>query len=126
LFLMVQTLLGDMTGVIAIIMENSSQLLSLSFSRDHEMRADEVGFTHLVEAGIDPRGLTQFFERLKQKESGTQKKYQDYLQFISTHPMTQDRIDKNKLRYEELSYDIKNNILKQQFNYKDFKTLLKQ
>ena len=54
------------------------------------------------------------------------KKYQDYLQFISTHPMTQDRIDKNKLRYEELSYDIKNNILKQQFNYKDFKTLLKQ
>lgn len=58
----------------------AGQLTSLSYDRDQELEADERGVALLVAAGIDPRGLSRFFERLRD-EGGPAPP-----ELLSTHP----------------------------------------
>lgn len=90
LFVVVQALLGDASGLAAVLVDGSTELLSLSFSRDHELEADRVGWQYLLEAGIDPRGMIDFFETLEE-ETGDD--MSGALSFLSTHPATDDRIE---------------------------------
>lgn len=46
----------------------------------------------LLEAGINPEGMVTFFEMLKQKGM----EVPTALQYLSTHPTTEDRIEKLK------------------------------
>ena len=46
----------------------------------------------LLTAGINPEGMIAFFEMLKKEESKTP----EFLNYLSTHPTTQDRIEKLK------------------------------
>jgi predicted Zn-dependent protease len=59
------------------------------FSRTDEAEADAEGIKNLVRAGIDPRGMTQMFEKLleerKSKPSGLDAWFTD-------HPLEEDRI----------------------------------
>jgi len=58
-------------------------------SREAEREADRVAVVYLARAGLDPRGMPQFFERLLEEDrrgSG------DLLAWFSTHPVTEDRI----------------------------------
>ena len=94
LFTLVQALFGDLTGVAAVLTEGGAELLTLGFSRDFEREADDEGWRYLVAAGIDPRGMIGFFEKLRQE-----KEQRDglggapaYLGFLSTHPTTPERI----------------------------------
>ena len=61
----------------------------LSYSRQDETEADEYGARYSAQAGYDPRGIMQFFEKLKKME-GEQPAFAKYL---SDHPATQDRIE---------------------------------
>ncbi len=90
LFVVVQALLGDASGLAAVLVDGSTELLNLSFSRDHELEADRAGWQYLLEAGIDPRGMIDFFETLEQ-ETGDD--MSGALSFLSTHPATGDRIE---------------------------------
>jgi predicted Zn-dependent protease len=60
----------------------------LSYSRQEETEADEYGARYSSQSGYDPKGLIQFFEKLKAME-GQQPAFAKYL---SDHPATQDRI----------------------------------
>jgi len=62
----------------------AEQLGSLRFSRDQETEADEHGVRLLRQAGIDPRGLATFFERLAQDKA-------EPPAFLSTHPASDGR-----------------------------------
>ncbi len=103
LFVVVQMLLGDVSGIVAVVADGGLQLLTLGFSRDFEREADEVGWEYLTVAGIDPRGLTQFFEKLQAQqqemlgEEGAE--VQEALGFLSTHPATEERISKLRERW---------------------------
>lgn len=61
----------------------------LNFSRDNEREADRVGLQMLEQAGLDPRGMASFFERLQRAtrvyESGAPS-------YLRTHPLTYERI----------------------------------
>ena len=58
-------------------------------SREAEREADRVAVVYLARAGLDPRGMPQFFERLLEEDrSGSS----DLLAWFSTHPVTEDRI----------------------------------
>lgn len=60
----------------------------LSYSRQDETEADEYGARYSAQAGYDPHGIIQFFEKL-QKMEGAQPAFAKYL---SDHPATADRI----------------------------------
>ena len=60
----------------------------LSFSRADEQEADRVGMQTLVDSGIDPHAMPEFFERL-QKQAGESLSMPEFLQ---DHPVTESRI----------------------------------
>ncbi len=121
MFLAIQTIFGDMTGLIAVLSENGAYLLSMSFSRDHEIQADNVGFDKLVQSNVDPRGMSDFFERLKEKRSDIHKEVEENLSFLTTHPQTQERILNIKKKYDALGADKKKSLVKIKFDLKTFK-----
>jgi len=60
------------------------------FSRDDEVQADEGGFQNMVRAGINPRGMLTFFQKLLAEEgSGGSGGVNAW---FADHPGTQDRM----------------------------------
>jgi predicted Zn-dependent protease len=93
IFLLVQTLFGDFTGLIAILTQNSGLLLASKFSRDYEREADASGFNILINSNINPQGMVDFFKKiqeLEKEEKGLES--EEVFKFFSTHPGTDERI----------------------------------
>jgi predicted Zn-dependent protease len=61
------------------------------FSRQDEIEADEGGFNNVMRAGINPRGMLTFFEKLlaEEQQSGGSGPAASW---FADHPGTQDRI----------------------------------
>jgi predicted Zn-dependent protease len=62
------------------------QLEGMSFTREQERMADEVGLDYLVKAGYTPYGMIETMETL-QRQSNSQT-----IEFFSTHPNPENRI----------------------------------
>ncbi len=62
------------------------QLEGMSFTREQEKQADEVGLDYLVKAGYTPYGMIETMETL-QRASGSRT-----IEFFSTHPNPENRI----------------------------------
>ena len=60
------------------------------FSRTDEVQADEGGFNNVIRAGISPRGMLTFFQKLLAEEQ--QGGNSNVAAWFSDHPGTQDRI----------------------------------
>jgi beta-barrel assembly-enhancing protease len=60
------------------------------FSRADEVQADEGGFNNVINAGINPRGMLTFFQKLMAEEQ--QNGGGNASAWFSDHPGTQDRI----------------------------------
>jgi predicted Zn-dependent protease len=60
------------------------------FSRGDEVQADEGGFNNVINAGISPRGMLTFFQKLMAEEQ--QSGGGNASAWFSDHPGTQDRI----------------------------------
>ena len=65
-----------------------SELGMLSFSRKHELEADEMGLIFMAMAGYDPRQAPIFWERMEAKGGEAPP------EFLSTHPGPGRRIEK--------------------------------
>lgn len=102
LFLIVQAFLGDTTGLLAVLSSSGRYLLQQKFSRDFEREADDAGWDYLVRARIDPRGMTRFFEKLREIEP-THGRDETSLQLLATHPATTERITRLEHKWGELS-----------------------
>ncbi len=96
LFALVQLLFGDASGIAAVVVSGGAELASLSYSRDHESESDDAGWEYLSDAGIDPEGLIDFFERLREEEAENPlaSAAGESLSFMSTHPATRERIER--------------------------------
>src|SRR5688572_13959075 len=103
LLVVLQAVLGDTSGLFGMAAEASRYLLEQKFSRDFEREADDTGWAYLVEANIDPRGMTRFFEKLKQlvADSGMAV-MENSLSLVNTHPASQERIDRLTSKWEQL------------------------
>jgi len=86
-YIFISVMLSDVNGVMAVIADNAHNLQSLSYSRKFEQEADEQGTQLMISNNINPLGMTLLFSRLKSQDKGT------VPAFISTHPMTNNRID---------------------------------
>ena len=70
----------------------------INFTRRNEMEADRVGIGMLAGAGFDPRDMARFFEKLQNVSRYSQRPPE----FLSTHPVTTDRIAEARDRAERL------------------------
>jgi len=86
-YLFISAVLSDVNGIMAIIGDNVHNLQSLSYSRQFERQADEQGTRLMILNGINPKGMTDLFSRLKSSEKVS------LPAFISSHPITSDRIE---------------------------------
>lgn len=82
LSLVVMAVTGEVGGTFAG--DLGQRMLSLQFSREAETEADRTGFERLVAAGIDPRGMATFFDKLGEASGGT-------VELLSTHPASERR-----------------------------------
>lgn len=86
IYVMVALIAGETGPLLEDVLLEGNVLLSLSFSREQESEADQVGLRLADAAGYDPTGLKEFFEALA-AEVG------DGGGWFSTHPGNQDRIE---------------------------------
>ncbi|MDB6096408.1 MAG: peptidase [Francisellaceae bacterium] len=75
----------------------------INFTRAHEQEADRIGIQILANAHFDPEGMPNIFNRL-QNASRYNEKNPEYL---STHPLYENRVSDAKNRAEKLSFNPK-------------------
>ena len=82
-----------------------SQDRMLSYSRDHEREADRLGIRYLSAAGYDPEALTSFLEKL---QDWSQLQGRSAAPFLSTHPLTGNRVADARARAERMATEADN------------------
>jgi predicted Zn-dependent protease len=124
--------LGDISELGAYILQQSQMLLQNGFTRSQEAEADEIGFDYLLAAGVDPEGMSRFFQRLEKKKSkaaaatGEGKSLRRMSVFLSTHPLTAERIRRVEQRLAALTSQQKQKIKPVKFDLKGFQARLSQ
>jgi len=103
-YLFVSILIGDMSGISAILVDNLNSIRNLSYSRSLETEADKEGLKILMHNNYDPNGMVKLFEQLM-KDSPIP----DEMEFLSTHPLSEKRIDHIKELIDNHSYNIEEN-----------------
>jgi len=71
--------------------------LILPFSRKQEYEADKLGLIFMTMAGYDPNESVKFWQRMKASESS------GVPEFLSTHPLSDNRIEALKKAISEMS-----------------------
>lgn len=89
IYAVISAMIGDVSAIAGTILSSGGDLASLSNSRKFETEADEQGLEFLMQAHINPQGLIDFFGTLDKEH---QKNQMENLSFLSTHPVTKDRI----------------------------------
>ncbi len=99
-YLIVSLVLNDINGAMALLIDNANAIHSLTYSRTFEQESDEKSMQLLMENNIDIEGMRHLIESLKKKE------VLSVPEFMSTHPMSDNRIkylndfiEKNKDSY---------------------------
>lgn len=98
-YLFLSLLLGDVNVVVALLAENADKIRNLTYSRALETDADLMGMERMAQAGVDPEGMVQLLELL-QREAGDMP---GSLSFLSSHPLTEQRIIKARERAPQLT-----------------------
>lgn len=86
-------------AALATVTATSAQM-QINFTRNNEQEADSVGIQNLSGAGYDPHGMATFFERLQ----FSSRYYGKPPEFLSTHPVTRDRIAEAQQRAQRYDY----------------------
>ena len=96
----ISLLMNDVNGIMASLAQNANSLENLRYSRSFEKEADVSGFEMLRQNHVDPHGMVSLFQVLKNQEKV------DMPGFLSTHPVTQDRINylNDKIKTEPYIY----------------------
>lgn len=105
-YIFVSLIFYDINGISSILIENAQQLEMMQFSRSFERAADEEAFELLRRNELDPKGAVLLFERLSELASLDNK----YLNYLSSHPLVNERIERMTERAELEKYPIKGQV----------------
>lgn len=105
----VTALFGDVSGLVGLAVEFFTWQSINSYSRGSEEEADREGVRMLHAAGIDPRGLVDFFTRLSQEEGARP----NVPSWLGSHPSHDRRVEALKdqiegfggIQYDSLDID---------------------
>jgi predicted Zn-dependent protease len=98
-YMVLSIVLSDVNGIMGVVIENAHNVKSLSYTRSLEEEADNNGLKLMLNAGINPEGMVNLFKHLKEPHEGSL----EIPEFLSTHPMLDERI-----KYIEKKYKNKN------------------
>lgn len=99
IYAIVSAFFGDVSAIAGTLASTGSELESLSNSRKFETEADEQGLKFLVAAKMNPQGLLDFFKTLEKEH---QSSLMEDLSFLSTHPVTADRVANLKKKMKHI------------------------
>ncbi len=91
-YIMFSALIGDVSGLSAVLLNNANSIYQLGYSRSLEQQADENGFNLMRSSGRTAQGFVWLFKTLKKEEDNQQEGVKTISRYISTHPLTEDRI----------------------------------
>ncbi len=94
-YLFLSLLIGDVNAVVA---ENANALRNLDYGRGLESEADGEGQERLLANGVDPMAMVKLLELLEREAIDMP----EQLAFLSSHPLTEQRIDNAKANAQEL------------------------
>jgi predicted Zn-dependent protease len=77
-------------------------LMLLGYSKKNEFEADNSGVRFSLAAGYDPRGMVEFFEKLKAMEEKPPSKFET---LFRSHPPTGDRIERVQLYIDQVGLE---------------------
>lgn len=92
---MVSMMAGDAGPMLEDVLLEGSAVLSLSFSRNHELQADNFSFDLLTESGYRQDGLITFFEKLEEDMPMPKDG-----EWMMTHPLSTKRIENIRAKME--------------------------
>jgi Zn-dependent protease with chaperone function len=136
LFTLIQLFFGDVSGLIAIAIDQGGPLLNLQYSRELESEADSLGLQLLARNQIDPRGLPEGLQvmanqmqKLKNQQPGQEAtgeilKQIEKLELFNSHPELNKRIENLMSRSGELSHG--QEFKSFNFDYVRFRSLVKE
>jgi len=119
LYIIVQTILGDASGLLSVIADYGTFFVNRKFSRDFEREADNEGWVYLQRANIDPRGLAEFFKKIQQKKGGIIQTAEEATSILSTHPTDAERIGRLDEKWKKS--DQKDGFVEIKIDWKAFK-----
>lgn len=90
IIIMANVVFGDVGTAGDFVLTQATNLTALGFSRSMETESDTEGFLLLKRANLDPSGLHNFLEHLREEPTSTLGKLAS--SFVSTHPVTSDRL----------------------------------
>ena len=90
-YIFMSFLFSDVSGITAVIAENSQLIMNMNYSRSLEEEADKKGLEILKNNGINQYGFVSLFERMQKEEKGEQ-----LSKILSSHPLMNERIDYSK------------------------------
>lgn len=90
---------NDISGLTAVLVENADKLQSLQYSRSLEKEADTQGFLVLKQNRLNQAGMKELFERLQASAPA-----ENTPALLSTHPLTQDRLEHLQHLIQESPY----------------------
>lgn len=99
---------GDNNGLADMGTGLGSLLVSTNYSRNHETEADLYAFQHMLEAKIDPMAFSSIMQRItsSMEDENESNKTEDniksdkeggWLDYLSSHPSTTERIEQAEL-----------------------------
>jgi predicted Zn-dependent protease len=101
---LVYVLLGRAPGAAEqVALQVAGSVWMAKHSREAEREADRVAVMYLAHAGLDPRGMPRFFERLLDEERQAPT---ELLAWFSTHPLTEERIADTEAMIAQLPDDL--------------------
>ncbi len=84
-YIFISAMFSDVNGIMTVIAQNAENLQSLSYSRKFETEADTEGLKLMLQNKVNPLGMLSLFQRIKDDEKALPS-------FLSTHPVTDERI----------------------------------
>lgn len=86
--ILISVVLNDVSGILAVLIDNADMLQSLNYSRSIEESADENGMQTMLVNGINPAGMKKLMLHFKAAEA----EMPAGISFLSSHPDTDSRI----------------------------------
>ena len=88
-YLVISMVVGDAGAVTSIVLQNLNAFEGLNYSRVMEREADIRGLEMMRKSGINPDGMIQLFNTIS---SDNEEDVGSVSEFMSTHPLTKNRI----------------------------------
>jgi Zn-dependent protease with chaperone function len=102
-YLVLSLVIGDISGITAVLADNAQQLHMLSFSRKNEEEADHLGLQILMKNKQDPTGMLQLFAKLKGPSQT------NIPELLSSHPLPNSRIQTLNKALHSIHYRVQPN-----------------